>query len=559
MLKRLPIRCAGMCAGVLLACAADAQEEPVTVRVLPQPLATNREPFRIGLQMGFPSGPSNLLSAECLAGRPVAGDTNVAVEALRDLNTGEPVFRVTNASGQAGGIAVESEALRKGVAYTVRFRCRALKGPTQLRFRFARAGDRGDGAEEKTVSAKGAVFTEKALEVRPRKEGAYRCGLRVEAGGVAEFSGLSMKPGDAVENWSGPALEALRAAGVPAVRWPAAEGLADYDWYQGVGPLETRRPPACAADAAGFGTVEFIAFCRQIGAEPVLRVTVPPFGKAGVDVEKTREGVQRAADWVAYCNSPTGQPLARLRARHGRAEPLGVPRWELVTPEGAVFEGVARAYREAMCAAAPGSVLEVGCAEAPLSEVCDRYVSEVLRRLLAAELSERDYYADWYGALSLANAALERLRSGAGTVYWPDPPERVLKAVPGERPALSERGQLVALFNRFPAQVPLATEGAPASSRSPFQAVAAWTQDPKTLVVFVYNSAPEARKVRLDLTALKRSFAFWAADQWAGDLTARRRTASLPVLLKKKVGSALPQVVLIESLPASFTRVVVKE
>ena len=545
---------------VSLAWAAGA-EEAVTVRVLPQPLATNREPFRIGLQLGFPAENAGPLRAECLSGRAVFADTNVTVETVRGLNTGKPVYRIENASKRAGGLLLQSAALRRNTGYVVRLRCRLLKGTPSMMFTFALAGagEAAGVAAEKATAVKGESFVERAFAVRPNKDGAYRCGFQAEAGGVMEFSDFSMLPDDAVGGWSAPALEAVRALGLAAVRWPVAGGAAPYNWYQGVGPLAVRQPPGPAPAAAWFGTAEFVQFCRLVGAEPLLRVTVPEFGKAGVDVEKTREGVQLAADWAAYCDAPEGHPLARLRTRHGSVEPLRVSRWELFTPEGEVFEGVAREYREAMRAAVPLAGLSVAGAEAPLAGVRDRYVSEVLRRLQAADAAERDYFAGWYEALSLLNDALDRLRKGAGLVFWPGTQEELLNPSPDAKHMLTERGLLIALVNRFPARVPLVTEGAPASPQAPFQAVAAWTEGGTELVVYVYNSGTESRQVRVDLTALKKPFSFWAAEQLAADLTSRRRTPAVPVLRRQKAGSALRQVVLFESLPASFSRIVVKE
>ena len=186
-------------------------------------------------------------------------------------------------------------------------------------------------------------------------------------------------------------------------------------------------------------------------------------------------------------------------------------------------------------------------------------MTDVLRRLKAAGVEERDYYAEWYGALSLMNDALSRLRKGAGLVYAPNTPQQLLSRPPSAKSMLTERGQLIALFNRFPARVPLVVDGVPASPQSPVQGVAAWTEDKTALVVYLYQSEAETRSVRVDLTALKRRFAFWAAEQLAADLTARRTGPRVPVVRKQKVGSALSQSVSFECLPASFTRIVFKE
>jgi hypothetical protein len=116
----------------------------------------------------------------------------------------------------------------------------------------------------------------------------------------------------------------------------------------------------------------------------------------------------------------------------------------------------------------------------------------------------------------------------------------------------------MAVINRFPARRPLATEGVPAAD-DPFQAVAAWTEDPRALAVFLYNSAPEACDVYLDLTPLRRRFAFWFCDQVAADIAGDRRTPTLPVEPKQKAGAVVAQDVRYRCPPASFARIVVKE
>ena len=146
------------------------------------------------------------------------------------------------------------------------------------------------------------------------------------------------------------------------MRWPAGRGAERYNWYDGVGPLALRRPAAGPEPGLELGTLEFVRLCRQIEAEPQLRVRLEvPFDEAAA---------QLAADWVAYCNaSGSSHPLGALRARHGCAEPLGVRRWELALPAGArpepaalerAFRGMAAAMRAADHAVEVGVSLEPG-------------------------------------------------------------------------------------------------------------------------------------------------------------------------------------------------------
>jgi alpha-L-arabinofuranosidase len=76
------------------------------------------------------------------------------------------------------------------------------------------------------------------------------------------------------------------------------------------------------------GTAEFVDFCRQVRAEPLMCVNFesdgrPLFMKAKGSV---RSGdAQEAADWVAYCNDPQNTE----RRSHGIAEPLRIKYWQL--------------------------------------------------------------------------------------------------------------------------------------------------------------------------------------------------------------------------------------
>ena len=595
---------------LLLAMGASADTERVTVRVLPQAVSTNGEPFRLGFQTGFLEGPGSPLRAECLSEDNIEAEPHATVKAVSDPNTGRKLFRVTAEGDTPRGVTLTSTVLRKGVGYSVSVRCRRIRGSGVLRLGFAPVGAGSDEFAAKSVSVKGDDFVDKAFAVKPHVDGAFRCVFQLAPGSVMEFAAFSMVPDDAEAGWNSPSLEALRTIGPGFMRWPVQPGVGFYNWYDGVGPRRMRRavsPTARAEDGHDFGTVEFVEFCQRIKAQPLLRVTVYRPGCSDARVENLAAAVRLAADWVAYCNATNGHPLAALRARHGHAEVLGVRRWELAAAGGDVLDAAdCRAYAMAMKAEDPlievvaslegacaatlervlkeaGGVLDfVSCdvagawqkvaehnqkngtrlrmAATRLEGVRDRYVAQVMGRLEAGDAAECRYYGTWYASLAVAYAALERLRQGGGAVACtPFYPEQVLYRVPYARQMLTETGQLLALFNRFPARVPLVSEGGPVDKDSPFRVQASWTEDNSALVVYVYNSGTEVREVRFDLTALKRRFAFWASDQLAADITARRAEQTVPVYLRQKAGAALTQVFLCETAPASFTRIVVKE
>ena len=95
---------------------------------------------------------------------------------------------------------------------------------------------------------------------------------------------------------------------------PAAASPRAYHWKDGVG-----RERAPAFDKAWrveepntFGTDEFVACCRRVGAEPYI-CTNAGSGTA-----------EEMSDWVEYCNLLDKGRWARQRRANGHAEPYAV-------------------------------------------------------------------------------------------------------------------------------------------------------------------------------------------------------------------------------------------
>ncbi|MFS0726587.1 alpha-L-arabinofuranosidase C-terminal domain-containing protein [Paenibacillus sp. 1P07SE] len=97
--------------------------------------------------------------------------------------------------------------------------------------------------------------------------------------------------------------------------------ISAYHWEHGVGPVLER--PVMYNEAWGgwtskyFGTDEFIAFCRELGVEPLISVN----DGSGTPSE--------AAAWIQYCNGSADTPMGALRAANGHPEPYGVKYWEI--------------------------------------------------------------------------------------------------------------------------------------------------------------------------------------------------------------------------------------
>src|SRR3989441_7004259 len=154
--------------------------------------------------------------------------------------------------------------------------------------------------------------------IRPELHGHF-----AEHLGSCVYGGLWVGPNSPIPNIHGyrrQAVEYLRALGVPVLRWPGGCFADDYHWRDGIGPRE-KRPRRVNihwgnyTEDNSFGTHEFVALCRAIGAEPYFA------GNVGSGTP------QELRDWVEYCNYPSGSTLADERAANRSAEPFRVRYW----------------------------------------------------------------------------------------------------------------------------------------------------------------------------------------------------------------------------------------
>jgi alpha-N-arabinofuranosidase len=114
-------------------------------------------------------------------------------------------------------------------------------------------------------------------------------------------------------------IAALRELHVPVVRWPGGCFVSGYHWQDGIGPERTPVFDRAwrVTDPNTFGTDEFVAWCREIGAEPYICTN------AG-----TGTG-EEMADWLEYCNSLPGSRWADRRAGYGNLAPHAVRYWSI--------------------------------------------------------------------------------------------------------------------------------------------------------------------------------------------------------------------------------------
>ncbi len=113
-------------------------------------------------------------------------------------------------------------------------------------------------------------------------------------------------------------IAALKKIKAPVIRWPGGCFVSAYPWKKGVG--KNRTPYYDKAwrveEPNTFGTDEFVAFCRSVGAEPYICTN------AGTG------SPEDMSDWVEYCNLNIGE-WAALRKSNGHPDPFNVKYWSI--------------------------------------------------------------------------------------------------------------------------------------------------------------------------------------------------------------------------------------
>jgi alpha-N-arabinofuranosidase len=138
-------------------------------------------------------------------------------------------------------------------------------------------------------------------------------------GGSFQVATVSLMPADNIKGMRADTLELLKELDSPVYRWPGGNFVSGYNWRLGIGPRDERPPmrnPAWRGlEHNDFGLDEFIVFCREIDAEPMIAVN-SGFGDA-----------HSAAQEVEYANGSVNTPMGRWRAANGHPEPYHVKWW----------------------------------------------------------------------------------------------------------------------------------------------------------------------------------------------------------------------------------------
>jgi alpha-N-arabinofuranosidase len=127
-------------------------------------------------------------------------------------------------------------------------------------------------------------------------------------------------PIDNIDGFRKAAVDDLKALGIPVLRWPGGCFADDYHWEDGVGdpgarPRRLNTHWGMAEETNAFGTHEFMAFAKAIGAEPYFA------GNLGSGT------ATELRSWIEYCNHPSGTALSDQRQANGAEEPFAVSWW----------------------------------------------------------------------------------------------------------------------------------------------------------------------------------------------------------------------------------------
>jgi len=139
---------------------------------------------------------------------------------------------------------------------------------------------------------------------------------------------VSMMPDNHFHTMRRDTVEKLKEIGVRLLRWPGGNFAGEYRWQDMFlhpdrrapmeGHMENETQPFTHGyDMHEIDTDDFIALCREIGAEPFLTINA------------AWDSPEVCAAWVEYCNGPAESKYGRLRAQRGHQEPYNVKWWSL--------------------------------------------------------------------------------------------------------------------------------------------------------------------------------------------------------------------------------------
>lgn len=229
--------------------------------------------------------------------------------------------------GQTAGLGQHGLAVQQGKSYLFGAVVQT-KGVVTLSVSFT---DRSGALvyDCRTMVVDAAEWTRYEIELTPNTDD-QDADLRVQweqEGGVC-FGALSLLPKDNFRGMRRDVIAKMAEMGITVLRWPGGNFAGEYNWMDGLLPVDMRapfqsylgletQPHSMGYDYHEMNTDDFIALCREIGAEPFI--TINPCWNTP----------EENAAWVEYCNGGPSTKYGRLRAERGYEEPYHVQLWSL--------------------------------------------------------------------------------------------------------------------------------------------------------------------------------------------------------------------------------------
>ncbi len=188
--------------------------------------------------------------------------------------------------------------------------------------------------DSKTFSAEPGDYCEVTVILHsPSEDAEARIEITFDTVGTVMIGALSLMPCNNFHGMRPDVIEKMKELGIKLLRWPGGNFAGEYNWKDGLLPRNMRapfqsylwletQPHTNGYDFHEIGTDDFIALCREIGAEPFI--TLNP----------TWNSPEESAQWVEYCNGDVNTPYGKLRAERGHPEPYNVQFWSLGNEAG---------------------------------------------------------------------------------------------------------------------------------------------------------------------------------------------------------------------------------
>lgn len=190
-------------------------------------------------------------------------------------------------------------------------------------------GHDGTVYDSKTISAVPGDYREVTVKLHsPRNDAEARLEITFDTVGTVMIGALSLMPSENFRGMRLDVIEKIKELGIRLLRWPGGNFAGEYHWKDGFLPRNMRapfqsylwletQPHSFGYDFHEINTDDFIALCREIGAEPFI--TLNP----------TWNTPEESAQWVEYCNGDETTTYGKLRAENGHPEPYNVQFWSL--------------------------------------------------------------------------------------------------------------------------------------------------------------------------------------------------------------------------------------